>query len=410
MMNLNILDQVMQAEATLAAQILHNPRSKDVIKYLFYQSSVTLKEVSILLEITHPTAAKLIEELQRSNIVQTLEESRSSGGRRSAQYQLNPDAGYILCVDAGRLNTKLALMNLHREILSYRHFRSRVFKNDDGFIPLLKESLADMLEETRIPNQKIIGMGVGIPGFVDSVNGTSYSFLDYFGKPIQEVLEENFDLPVVISNDVNMMAHAEHHFGMAQHYKDTLVLNLGWGIGMGFILNNAVYMGGDGFAGEFGHIQVDPGGIACHCGKVGCLETVASGEAIARIAIKRLQEGEKSLLAYDYSEDLTQITARKIVSVALEGDEFSIQLLEESGEAIGKCLAIVLQVLNPKLIVLGGKHSRAGKLITNSIEKCITRYTNPKIGEGIIIEQSSLGENANMLGAAGLVIEKLVCS
>jgi len=362
-----------------------------------------------LLDITHPTAAKLIDDLQQENIVQMHDESRSSGGRRSAQFHLNPDAGYIICIDAGRLNTRLAVMNLQREILTRRHFRSKVFKRDEGFIPLLKKNISDMLSETNIPKDKLLGMGVGIPGFVDAEEGISYSYLDFYDKSIKAMLEDTFHLPVTISNDMTMMTHAEHHFGQARDYKDALIINLGWGIGMGFILNDSVYVGADGFAGEFGHIQIDPQGEACHCGKYGCLETVASGKAIARIAIQRLREGEKSLLAYDYADDLNQITARKIVNVALEGDEFSIRLLEESGEAIGQCLAIVMQILNPKLIVLGGKHSHAGKLLTTSIEKCITRYTNPKIGEGVVIEQSSLEEKSNLLGAAGLVIEKIIC-
>lgn len=392
------------------AEISTSTRKKDIVKHLFYESFLTLKEISLLLEITYPTAAKLVEELMASGLVKLHEESRSSGGRRSAQYHLNPKVGYILCIDAGRLNTRLAIMNLQREIISQRHFRSQVFKSDEGFIPLLKENVRDMLEETKIPEQSLLGMGIGIPGFVDAEKGVSYSYLDFYDKSIKEILEESFQLPVIISNDMTTMTYGEHHFGHARDHRNALIINLGWGIGMGFILNNAVYVGSDGFAGEFGHIQVDPKGQACHCGKYGCLETIASGEAIARIAIQRLKEGEKSLLAYDYAHDLNQITARKIVNVAKEGDEFSIRLLQESGEAIGQCLAIVLQVLNPGMIVLGGKHSHAGKLLTNSIEKCITQYTNPKIGERVVIEQSSLGENSNMLGAAGLVIEKIVCA
>jgi len=409
-MNAVLVQASIDEEKAKKLKFVTSPRRKAIVKFLFYEGSSTLKELSELLNITFPTAAKLIDELQSDNIVLMDGESRSSGGRRSAQYHLNPQAGYILSVDSGRLNTKLAIMNLGREILSHRHFRSSVFKGDNGFMQLFKENVFSMLEETSLSIDKILGIGFGIPGFVDPEKGVTYSFLNYFDKPIRTLLSETFGLPVVISNDVNMMAHGEHHFGLAKNAGDALIINLGWGIGMGFILNGEVYTGGNGFAGEFGHIQVDPDGVACHCGKYGCLETVASGEAIARIAIQKLKEGEKSLLAYDYADDLNQITARKIVNVAKEGDEFSIRLLQESGDSIGRCLAIVMQILNPKIIILGGKHSHAGKLITNSIEKCITQYTNPKIAEGITIVQSELGDASNLLGAAGLVMEKIVCS
>lgn len=406
-----VTNQTMEKRgASFLDKIAESPRKKEVVKHLFYGSSATLREISLFLEITYPTAAKLVEELQQDGIVQMLEESRSSGGRRSAQFVLNPHAGYLVVIDAGRLNTKLAIINPQREILSRRHFRSKVFKEDLGFIPLLEENISDMLSELKISRNEILGMGVGIPGFVDAENGISYSFLNFYEKSIRETLEESFEFPVIIANDMTMMTHGENHFGQARDHKNALIINLGWGIGMGFILDSKVYAGEDGFAGEFGHIQVDPKGEACHCGKVGCLETVASGQAIAKTAIQRLKDGEKSLLAYDYADDLTKITARKIVNVAKEGDEFSIHLLEESGDAIGQCLAVVLQLLNPGLIVLGGKHSHAGKLLTNSIEKCITRYTNPKIGEKVVIEQSSLGEDSNLLGAAGLIIEKIVCA
>jgi len=146
-------------------------------------------------------------------------------------------------------------------------------------------------------------------------------------------------MPVAISNDVNLMAHAEHHFGVGRNYDDALVVNLGWGIGLGLLLNGSVYLGADGFSGEFGHIQVDPHGVQCHCGKNGCLETVASGEAIARIATARLKAGENSLLLNGGSDALNHISAGKIVEAAKQGDEFSIKLLQDSGEAIGKTLA-----------------------------------------------------------------------
>ncbi len=283
--------------------IRFSSRHGEVVKYLFYNDNTTLRDLSHLLQITFPTASKLIEDLQQANYVVIHEESRSSGGRRAAQYQLNAEAGYIICVDAGRLNTKLAIMDLNRNVVAKRHFRSRVFRHEDGFLPLMVKNIEEMKAELKVPDEKYIGMGIGIPGFVNSDLGTSYSFLNYYEKPIRDVLEDAFKLPVVISNDVNLMAHAEYKFGAAIDQSDALIINLGWGIGLGLVLNGSVYLGADGFAGEFGHIQVKEDGEQCHCGKYGCLETVASGEAIANEAIRRLQDGEKSLLNDDFQED-----------------------------------------------------------------------------------------------------------
>jgi len=386
----------------------YSSRQREIIKYLYYNDAASLREISLLLNVTHPTTARFVEELVQDKVLISRGEGLSSGGRRSSLFGLNPDAGYIICVDAGRLNTRLAILNLNNTIISEREFRSRVFRHDDGFLGLLKNSINEMIGEEAIHSDSILGMGVGIPGFVNTDLGRSYSFLDYYDKPIKQVLEDTFDIPVVISNDVNLMTHAEHHFGAAREYRDAIVLNLGWGIGIGLLLNGSVYLGARGFAGEFGHIQVEPDGEPCHCGKIGCLETVASGEAIARVAIQKAKRGEKSLLAYDHADDLDKISARKIVDAAKQGDDFSIGLLHDSGDAIGRTLASVLQILNPAIIILGGKHARAGKLLTNSIEKSLLRYTNPKIGEEIIIAQSDLGGRSNILGAAGLVMEKIV--
>jgi len=383
-------------------------RHGEVIKYLFYNDNITLRELTYLLKITFPTASKLIEDLQLADYVAVHNERRSSGGRRAIQYQLNPAAGYIICADAGRLNTKLAIMDLSRNVIAQRHFRSRVFRHEDGFLPLMTKNIEEMKAEIDVPNEKYIGMGIGIPGFVNTDLGTSYSFLNYFDKPIRDVLEDAFGLPVVISNDVNLMAHAECKFGSAKDHSDALVINLGWGIGLGLILNGEVYRGADGFAGEFGHIQVKEGGEQCHCGKYGCLETVASGEAIEKEAIRRLENGGKSLLEFKAGANRNTISARKIVQAAQAGDEFSINLLHESGTAIGKTLAMVLQVLNPKTIILGGKHSQAGKLLTNSIEQSLHRYTHPRIGTDILIQNSTLGETSNILGAASMVIENIL--
>ena len=211
-----------------------------------------------------------------------------------------------------------------------------------------------------------------------------------------------------MENDAKAKAVAEFRFGKAIGKQNVLVLHLGWGIGMGMILNGKPYGGARGFAGEFSHIPMtDERGYLCSCGKRGCLETVTSGSALNRLAIEAIEKGEMTLIKEMAHNKTANITPELILKAADKGDQFAISIISKIGFNLGKGISSLVQILNPEMIILGGPLSQAGSYLTTSIEQAMQQYTFAIIREGMELTISELGDDANLLGNVINVMESL---
>jgi len=173
------------------------------------------------------------------------------------------------------------------------------------------------------------------------------------------------------------------------------------------ILNGKLYVGNSGFSGEFGHIQVDPEGELCYCGKIGCLETLASGTTMIRKAKKELEEGATSLLRTLAENDLENINSELILEAAQRGDQFAIGLLSNIGEHLGKGIAVLIHIFNPELIIVGGELTKADNYLIDPIQQNLNKYTISKIRRDAQIITSNLGNNAGLMGTVALVMNKV---
>jgi N-acetylglucosamine repressor len=182
-----------------------------------------------------------------------------------------------------------------------------------------------------------------------------------------------------------------------------LVLSMDWGIGMGVILDGKLRSGASGFAGEFGHIPLVDGGALCHCGKRGCLETVASGSAIVRIAKAGIQAGQHTLL----KQHVAYLEPEHVYEAAHHGDQFAINTLAEVGTNLGKGIAILTQLFNPELIILGGAVAQAKQFILPNIQQAINTYCMAQLRERTSLVVSELGKNAVILGSVATVMENI---
>jgi predicted NBD/HSP70 family sugar kinase len=189
--------------------------------------------------------------------------------------------------------------------------------------------------------------------------------------------------------------------------QNVLCLNIGSGIGLGMILNGRLYHGNSGFSGEFGHIQVDPDGQLCYCGKIGCLETLASGTTMIKTARKEIEAGATTLITSLVSNILEKITSEVILLAAQRGDQFAIGLLSNIGEHLGRGIAVLIHLFNPELIIIGGELTRAENYLVDPIQQNLNKYTISKIRRDTQIITSSLGNNAGLLGTVALVMNKV---
>ncbi|HAH24078.1 MAG TPA: sugar kinase, partial [Prolixibacteraceae bacterium] len=196
--------------------------------------------------------------------------------------------------------------------------------------------------------------------------------------------------------------------GAARSKRNVLAIHIDWSIGLGIIVNGKLYKGRDGFAGELGHLPMLDNGILCKCGKQGCLETIASGTAVARLVIEEMKAGRSSMLGQLVDEDLEKIEIRKVVQAATMGDQYSISILANAGQWIGKGLAYLIQIFNPELIILGGRMSEAHQFILPPIQQAIHIFCNLELANGIQIKVSELGRQAGAQGVAALLLEHVL--
>ena len=275
--------------------------------------------------------------------------------------------------------------------------------NNPNALSDLTEKIDSFIKHLPVEKNKIIGIGIGMPGFVDSTRGLNYTFLNANGTTVNQYISDRVKFPVFIDNDSSLIALAELRFGAAHNKKNAMVINASWGVGLGLIINGELFRGHDGFAGEFSHIPLFLNNVLCSCGKSGCLETESSLLVVIEKARKALSEGKASLL-----KGLPQQVERAcemIIDAAGKGDQLAVELLSEAGYNIGRGVAILIHILNPEIVVLSGRGSSAGKIWQAPIQQALNEHCIPRLCANTEIKVSAFGYHAELIGAAVLVME-----
>lgn len=381
---------------------------RNVQKHLYFAGELSCADLSKLIKKSVPLTTRVLNEMIEEGIVLELGHANSTGGRRPQMYALNPNKSYLISVAMDQKNTRMVIMDLRNNYVGELKTIGLPLNNNNDEINLLAQHLKSFIDESGIPKEKFIGVGIGMPGFIDTDKGVNYSFLKVEAdQSITTVLESLIEIPVMIENDSSLIALAELKFGVARNIQNAMVINIGWGIGLGIIVNGALFSGYNGFAGEFSHIPIFTNNKLCSCGKTGCLETETSLGIFVEKAINGLKSGKLSMLN-GLSIERMEEASIAILEAAAKGDKFAVELISESAYKIGKGVAILIHLMNPELIVISGKGTVAGKLWKTPIQQAINDYCIPKIAEKTSIEISSLGYEAELVGAAGLVMEHYI--
>jgi glucokinase-like ROK family protein len=281
-------------------------------------------------------------------------------------------------------------------------FDLRLLNNDTALGTLVK-SLNNYILKSGISKEKIAGIGMGMPGFINVRQGINYTYLNAGSKSLVQYLRDEIGLPVYIDNDSSLIALAEQRFGTAKSQQNVMVINLGWGIGLGMIVNNEIFRGQNGFAGELSHIPLSDDDALCACGKRGCLETVASMQVVAQKAIEGIHSGRATSVKETPAPSKALLD--DILDAAGKGDQFAIELLSDAAYKIGKALAILIHIMNPQAIVLSGRGARSGKILLAPIQQALHKYCIPRLAESTQLMISDLGFDAELIGAAVLMME-----
>ncbi len=286
-------------------------------------------------------------------------------------------------------------------VISY--VRSLIFEIEEFF-----QTYADQLD-------RVTSIAITLPGLVNSEQGIVLQMPHYNVKNLAlgpEIYKAT-GLPVFVANDTRAWALAEKLFGHSQDVDNSVLISIHHGLGAGIILDGRVLQGRHGNIGELGHIQIDPNGKRCHCGNIGCLETVASSQAIREQVAERLAAGEASSLSEKAHED---ITIEDICAAAAEGDPLAVDVVETLGRYLGSAIAIVINLFNPEKVLIGGVINQAKNVLYPAIQRCIEEQSLPVYHQDLQLVESRFYKQATMPGAAlikqalydGLLLMKVV--
>jgi glucokinase-like ROK family protein len=371
-----------------------------ILRALLDNGELSLTELMKITGITIPVVSAIIASLVKEGlIIEVKNKDNTQAGRPPYLVKLNGKAGFILGIDIGRLYSNFIVMDLEHKILVDVRKKSIPLSNDIGLLDQLEKEIKTVISEGKINWNKLLGIGISIPGMVKGRIGASETYFNFGNKSAKEMLEDRFKKPVHIEHDLQAMALGELWFGGAKNESNALCINFGWGLGVGLILDRKVYYGEDGYAGELGHIQVVPDGELCYCGKKGCLETVSSSRAITKIAQQKIAQGATTKILNDVNK-IDQIDSRMIFEAANQGDQFSIEIIEETCKYLGAGIAILINLFNPSLIILGGGISNATPYLIDIIKGNAMKHSLVQLNRNVRFVTTKLGNKAGALGVA----------
>ncbi|TNM41876.1 ROK family protein [Nocardioides albidus] len=320
-------------------------------------------------------------------------ELASTGGRPPGSLVFNTRAGVVLAAAIGRSRSQLAVFDLGGAELASSALDHEVGAGPDAVLPGVADHLRDLLTPDLPP---VLGIGVSLPGVVDPERGVSVDtpvMAGWDGVPLAPYLEKVADAPLLIANDADTLARSEY-LGHARTIRDLLVVKASTGIGLGVLADGRIISGSWGGAGDIGHTKIpEAAGRPCRCGDVGCLETIAAGWSL----VARLREEGREV---DHVRDL--------VAHALAGDPEAKQLLRESGRMLGEVLAVAINLLNPRAIVLGGDMAAAYDVYAAGVREAVYARSSALATRELQFLPSTYGDRAGLVGCAALALEAVL--
>ncbi|HEY4456883.1 MAG TPA: ROK family transcriptional regulator [Pseudonocardiaceae bacterium] len=342
--------------------------------------------------LSRATVSALTAELIAAGLLREDEPSAEERGtgRPAQSLSLVPSAGYAIGADIGHQHVRVVLCDLSGTPRWDRVVAKDVDREPEATLELTVELIDEASKD--IPRERVLGLGVGIASPVRKDTGelSGASIMPgWAGRAVGAELTARTGLPTLLTNDANAGALAERRYGAGQSVADMVYIRLSAGIGAGIVSDGTLLLGATGLAGEIGHLPVASGGPICRCGNRGCLETVASPVAIAR------------LLAESWHQPITPADLPRLIAA---NDRGTLRAVEDAGTAVGTALATFVTLFNPELVVVGGDLAEVGDLIFEPIRRAIRRYALPTVAEQVSVVPGALGAQAEVRGAAALVL------
>jgi len=371
--------------------------ARSILKYLVRNGASSIGEIALDCNLSAPTIAKIMEDLITSGFVRDLGPRHKDGGRMPNMYDLQPGLGYFAGVEVNNALIRLGVINFSGELVYSKE--NTAFDLDEN---VSEKQLADAIkaafEDCPVKMKEIIACTISVPG---RINIHTQECLDYFRSAdgnIVDILSKELGVMVFIDNDSRVMCYGEYIHSKLSRHSEVLFINMGWGLGMGMIIDGKLYYGGTGFSGEFGHVTMFDNEVFCRCGKKGCMETEASGWAALRLLKAKHEAGARSVLSPKI-ENKERISAEDMVEAVISGDMLMIEIVEEMGASLGRGIAAMVNIFNPQLVIIGGVMSETGEHLLMSTVSSIRKYSISRVNRETECILGKTGRLSTILGA-----------
>ena len=357
--------------------------------------ATTRAELASTTGLARSTVSQRIDNLSAHNLIREIGGARSTGGRPPTVLGLNEDAGVVLAADLGATHSRIAIADLGGEILAETVADIEIAAGPEHVLAWVDETFDALLAQVAAGHDAVLGIGIGLPGPVEFAEGRPVSppiMPGWDGYDVRGHFGMRFGLPVLVDNDVNIMALGEHWL-MPDPVDDLLFVKVGTGIGSGLILGGRLHRGAQGAAGDIGHIPVAGSEAVCRCGNVGCVEASAGGGALAR-ELAALGKATRN--------------SRDVIRLARAGDNDAVQAVRRAGRLLGRIIAAAVNLLNPAVILIGGDVADSGDQLLAGVREVVYQRSTALATNGLIIRSAAAGDRAGVIGAAAMVIEHVL--
>ena len=397
-------------ENTTGVALKNIQLKKNIISFLCKNGSYTIADFCKEVNLSVPKVTNLITELINDGLVEDLGKVESTGGRKPNLYGMVGNSVFFLGVDIKQNHINIGLTDLQKNLIEIKEKIPFKLANSQEALTDLINIIKNFIKNVSVKKEKILGIGVNLSGRINHDTGYSYSFFNFNEEPLAKSLEKELNIKTFLENDSRAMAYGEFNAGLVKEEKNVLFLNLDYGLGMGVMINSQLYYGKSGFAGEFGHIPLFNNNIICQCGKKGCLETEGSGWALTRNFREKIDAGTSSILIEKNGKAIStqSIEMDAIIEAANNDDVLAIDLIADLGEKLGRGIALLINIFNPELVIIGGSLANTGEYLILPIKSAINKYSLSLVNSDTKIKRSLLGEKSGVIGACLLARNRLL--
>lgn len=378
-----------------------------LLSEIWYEGSISRSRLGKITGLALPSVTRLVQDLKNSRVIIETDKGQSSGGRQPSLITVNPNAGVVIGLDFGGLELRGAILDAANRCLyviqqPFREIQPEVIQ--DQVVQLCQ----DLIAAPVIQGRPVLGIGISVPGTVDAENGVIRDSLNLRLQnfPIRDILQSAFKLPVFIEHDTSAAALAEKYYGAGRGVRDLIYITVSTGIGAGIILNDRVYRGATGLAGELGHVIIERGGQVCTCGKHGCLEAIASVPAMLSNAQNVLLRQKGSPIDRLSRTHQLAYSLQTLTMAAEGGDPLAHAIISRAAEYLAMAISMMVSIVDIRLMIIGGEVVQMGELYYRLLQKSLEAYQVE--GQEIKVMPAILGENAALQGVSMIVLQQIL--